>query len=203
MMNRWNCRPKQKRGKSKRAERSIGFSPLIPAKQVHTGGNPFFISVTDIHTVSFGNTPLYLSAAPYPFISNGHSCKGGFSALFQGRLRPFFLYLFLSPHFSCRIETATSIRCIHLLSALRLGPLSTMQRTWLYKRYIVLAASPPNSQYPFSPDVLPAHLPEWERSCVGGRTGLSCLRIRCGLFRLDFFATAFYLKSPYRFSLQS
>lgn len=55
MMNRWNCRPKQKRGKSKRAERSIGFSPLIPAKQVHTGGNPFFISVTDIHTVSFGN----------------------------------------------------------------------------------------------------------------------------------------------------
>lgn len=48
MMNRWNCRPKQKRGKSKRAERSIGFSPLIPAKQVHTGGNPFFISVTVI-----------------------------------------------------------------------------------------------------------------------------------------------------------
>lgn len=71
------------------------------------------------------------------------------------------------------------------------------------KRYIVLAASPPNSRYPFSPDVLPAHLPEWERSCVGGRTGLSCFRTRCGLFRLDFFATAFYLKSPYRFSLQS
>ncbi len=61
-MNRWNCRPKQKRGKSKRAERSIGFSPLIPAKQVHTGGNPFFISVTDIHTVSFGNNLLYLLA---------------------------------------------------------------------------------------------------------------------------------------------
>ena len=40
--------------------------------------------------------PLYISAAPYPFISNGHSCKGGFSALFQGRLRPFFLYLFFS-----------------------------------------------------------------------------------------------------------
>lgn len=52
----------QKRGKSKRAERSIGFSPLIPAKQVHTGGNPFFISVTDIHTVSFGNNLLYLLA---------------------------------------------------------------------------------------------------------------------------------------------
>lgn len=49
-------------GKSKRAERSIGFSPLIPAKQVHTGGNPFFISVTDIHTVSFGNNLLYLLA---------------------------------------------------------------------------------------------------------------------------------------------
>ena len=46
----------------KRAERSIGFSPLIPAKQVHTGGNPFFISVTDIHTVSFGNNLLYLLA---------------------------------------------------------------------------------------------------------------------------------------------
>lgn len=38
------------------------FSPLIPAKQVHTGGNPFFISVTDIHTVSFGNNLLYLLA---------------------------------------------------------------------------------------------------------------------------------------------
>lgn len=38
MMNRWNCRPKQKRGKSKRAERSIGFSPLIPAKQVDVVG---------------------------------------------------------------------------------------------------------------------------------------------------------------------
>ncbi|EXY78003.1 hypothetical protein M084_4304 [Bacteroides fragilis str. 3988 T1] len=71
------------------------------------------------------------------------------------------------------------------------------------KRYIVLAASTPNSRYTFSPDVLPAHLPERERSCVGGRTGLSCFRVRCGLFRLDFFATAFYLKSPYRFSLQS
>jgi len=79
----------------------------------------------------------------------------------------------------------------------------TMQRTWLYKRYIVLAASTPNNRYAFLPDVLPAHLPERERSCVSGRTGLSCLRIRCGLFRLDFFATAFYLKSPYRFSLQS
>ena len=69
-----------------------------------------------------------------------------------------------------------------------------MQRTWLYKRYIVLAASTPNNRYAFLPDVLPAHLPERERSCVSGRTGLSCLRIRCGLFRLDFFATAFYLK---------
>ena len=69
-----------------------------------------------------------------------------------------------------------------------------MQRTWLYKRYIVLAASTPNNRYAFLPDVLPAHLPERERSCVSGRTGLSCLRIRCGLFRLDFFATAFYCK---------
>ncbi|MDC2719115.1 hypothetical protein, partial [Bacteroides ovatus] len=58
-----------------------------------------------------------------------------------------------------------------------------MQRTWLYKRYIVLAASTPNNRYAFLPDVLPAHLPERERSCVSGRTGLSCLRIRCGLFR--------------------
>lgn len=72
-----------------------------------------------------------------------------------------------------------------------------MQRTWLYKRYIVLAASTPNNRYAFLPDVLPAHLPERERSCVSGRTGLSCLRIRCGLFRLDFFATAFYLKCKY------
>ena len=202
MMNRWNCRPKQKRGKSKRAERSIGFSPLIPAKQVHTGGNPFFISVTDIHTVSFGNTPLYISAAPYPFISNGHSCKGGFSALFQGRLRPFFLYLFfpsfLLPDRDSDIDTShtpfagsSSDSIFHDAAYM------------VVKRYIVLAASTPNSRYTFSPDVLPAHLPERERSCVGGRTGLSCFRVRCGLFRLDFFATAFYLKSPYRFSLQS
>ena len=202
MMNRWNCRPKQKRGKSKRAERSIGFSPLIPAKQVHTGGNPFFISVTDIHTVSFGNTPLYLSAAPYSFISMPTHAKAASPLCFKAA-SGHFSFTSSFPHFSCRIETATSIRCIHLLSALRLGPLSTMQRTWLYKRYIVLAASTPNNRYAFLPDVLPAHLPERERSCVSGRTGLSCLRIRCGLFRLDFFATAFYLKSPYRFSLQS
>ena len=94
MMNRWNCRPKQKGGKSKWAERSIGFSPLIPAKQVHTGGNPFFISVTDIRTVSFGNNPLYLWQAisfckRRPFVR-----RGGSSALFQGRLQPFFLFLF-------------------------------------------------------------------------------------------------------------
>lgn len=43
MMNRWNCRPKQKRGKSKRAERSIGFSPLIPAKQVHRQESLFYL----------------------------------------------------------------------------------------------------------------------------------------------------------------
>ena len=92
MMNRWNCRPKQKRGKSKWAERSIGFSPLIPAKQVHTGGNPFFISVTDIRTVSFGNTPLYLLATPYPFISNVHSHERYLAAL-HTRQRPAFFPL--------------------------------------------------------------------------------------------------------------
>ena len=94
MMNRWNCRPKQKRGKSKRAERSIGFSPLIPAKQVHTGGNPFFISVTDIHTVSFGNNLFIPFGRLYPFVENVRSCEGGSSALFQDRLQPFFLFLF-------------------------------------------------------------------------------------------------------------
>ena len=157
---------------------------------------------TDTHTVSFGNTPLYISAAPYPFISNGHSCKGGFSALFQGRLRPFFLYLFfpsfLLPDRDSDIDTShtpfagsSSDSIFHDAAYM------------VVKRYIVLAASTPNSRYTFSPDVLPAHLPERERSCVGGRTGLSCFRVRCGLFRLDFFATAFYLKSPYRFSLQS
>ncbi|MFK2810039.1 hypothetical protein ACIXWY_25925, partial [Bacteroides fragilis] len=63
---------------------------------------------------------------------------------------------------------------------------STMQRTWLYKRYIVLAASTPNNRYAFLPDVLPAHLPERERSCAGGRTGISCLRTRCDCFASTF-----------------
>ena len=39
--------------------------------------------------------------------------------------------------------------------------------------------------------------------CVCGRIGLSCPRTRCDLFCLAFFATAFPLKSSYRFSLQS
>ena len=106
---------------------------------------------------SFGNTPLYISAAPYPFISNGHSCKGGFSALFQGRLRPFFLYLFfpsfLLPDRDSDIDTShtpfagsSSDSIFHDAAYM------------VVKRYIVLAASTPNSRYTFSPDVLPAHL---------------------------------------------
>ena len=159
----------------------------------------------------FSNRHSYRFLRKYPFIPfgcaiffyiNAHSCKGGFSALFQGSLRPFFLYLFF-PHFSCRIETATSIRRTRLLPDLCPIVFPTMQRIWLLNGISFLPLHPPNSRYPFSPDVLPAHLPERERSCVGGRTGLSCFRTRCGLFRLDFFATAFYLKSPYRFSLQS
>lgn len=111
-----------------------------------------------------------------------------------------------SPHFSCRIETETSIRRTRLLPDLRPIVFPTMRCIWLLNGISFLPLHPPpkkNRRYPFSPDVLPTHLPEWERSCVGGRTGLSCFRTRCGLFRLDFFATAFYLKSPYRFSLQS
>lgn len=79
MMSRWNYRPKQKIGKCKRAERNIGFSPLIPAKQVHRQES-LFISLIDSHTVSYGNNPLYLLAAPSPFISNVHSCENRLAA---------------------------------------------------------------------------------------------------------------------------
>lgn len=96
---------------------------------------------TDTHTVSFGNTPLYISAAPYPFISNGHSCKGGFSALFQGRLRPF-SFTSSFPHFSCRIETAISIRRTRLLPDLRPIVFSTMQRIWLLNGISFLPLQP-------------------------------------------------------------
>ena len=110
--------------------------------------------------------------------------------MFQGRLRPFFLYLFfpsfLLPDRDSDIDTShtpfagsSSDSIFHDAAYM------------VVKRYIVLAASTPNSRYTFSPDVLPAHLPERERSCVGGRTGLSCFRVRCGLFRLDFFRDRF------------
>lgn len=87
----------------------------------------------------FSNRHSYRFLRKYPFIPfgcaiffyiNAHSCKGGFSALFQGSLRPFFLYLFF-PHFSCRIETATSIRRTRLLPDLCPIVFSTMQRIWL------------------------------------------------------------------------
>lgn len=84
--------------------------------------------------------PFIHFAAPYPFISNGHSCKGGFSALFQGRLRPFFLYLFfpsfLLPDRDSDIDTShtpfagsSSDSIFHDAAYM------------VVKRYIVLAAS--------------------------------------------------------------
>lgn len=159
----------------------------------------------------FSNRHSYRFLRKYPFIPFGcaiffyinvHSCKGGFSALFQGRFRPFFLYLFF-PSFLLP-DRDSDIHTSHTPFAGSLSDRISHDAAYMVvKRYIVLATSTPNSRYPFSPDVLPVHLPEWERSCIGGRTGLSCFRTRYGLFRLDFFATALYLKSPYRFSLQS
>ena len=127
-------------------------------KQIR-GCDTLFYFRTDTHTVSFGNTPLYLSAAPYPFISNGHSCKGGFSALFQGRLRPFFLYLFI-PSFLLP-DRDRDIYTTHAPFGGSLSDSISHDAAYMVvKRHIVLAASTPNSRYSFSPDVLPAHLPE-------------------------------------------
>ena len=66
----------------------------------------------------FSNRHSYRFLRKYPFIPfgcaiffyiNAHSCKGGFSALFQGSLRPFFLYLFfpsfLLPDKGCNTDT--------------------------------------------------------------------------------------------------
>ena len=85
--------------------------------------------------------PFIHFAAPYPFISNGHSCKGGFSALFQADFGHF-SFTSSFPHFSCRIETAISIRRTRLLPDLRPIVFSTMQRIWLLNGISFLPLQP-------------------------------------------------------------
>ena len=89
--------------------------------------SPFYLEplcASDINT--FGTMPflpgypfVFSFGWPYLFVENVHSCKGGSSTLFQGRLQPFFLYLFF-PSYLCRRETATPMSRARPLSGIRL-----------------------------------------------------------------------------------